>query len=114
MSDTNQDAYFKGKQQFDDFLSEYDTDYAAIFPSRAEVGSIYKMITANPISAERLKHIETGIGYAKTQVAVLTLCELQLISSNNGILVGHTVNKKSDLMSSVTYKKLYERVNLDE
>lgn len=114
MSNADQDAYFEGKQQFDDFLSGFDTDYAAIFPSRAEVGSIYKMITASPISTERLKYIDTTIGYAKTQASVKTLCELGLVSLNNGILVGHTSNQKNDLMNSVTYKKLYERVKSSE
>lgn len=114
MSDADQDAYFEGKRHFDDFLSGFDTDYAAVFPSRAEVGSIYKMITTSPISAERLKYIDTTIGYAKTQASVKTLCELGLVSLNNGILVGHTSNQKNDLMNSVTYKKLYERVNNGE
>lgn len=114
MANTDQDAYFIGKQHFDDFLSGYQTDYNAIFPSRVEVGSIYKMITASPISAERLKYINTGIGYAKTQAAVKTLCELGLISLNNGILVGHTTSQKSDLLNSDTYKKLYEGVNNGE
>jgi len=114
MSNSDQDAYFEGKRQFDDFLSGFDTDYAAVFPSRAEVGSIYKMITASPISAERLKYIDTTIGYAKTQASVTTLCELGLVSLNNGILVGHTSNQKNDLMNSNTYKKLYERVNNGE
>ncbi len=114
MSDTDQDAYFEGKQQFDDFLSDCDTDFAAIFPNRAEVGAIYKMITAAPVNVERLKYIESGIGYAKTQVAVQTLCELGLISLNNGILVSHTPSQKNDLMNSDTYKKLYERVSIDE
>lgn len=114
MSDTDQDAYFEGKQQFDDFLSDCDTDFTAIFPSRSEVGTIYKMITAAPVNVERLKYIESGIGYAKTQVAVQTLCELGLISLNNGILVSHTPSQKNDLMNSDTYKKLYERVSIDE
>ena len=114
MSDTDQDAYFEGKRQFDDFVSGFDTDYAAIFPNRAEVGSIYKMITANPISAERLKYIDTGIGYGKTQVSVETLCELGLLSLNNGILVSHNTQQKTDLINSDTYKKLYERVSIGE
>ena len=114
MANIDQDAYFEGKQLFDDFVSGYDTDYTAIFPTRAEVGSVYKMIMAGPISAERLRHVETDIGYGKTQTALKTLNELGLVSLNNGVWVGHTTNQKSDLMNSVTYKKLYEGVNTDE
>lgn len=111
MSESDQDVYFIAKQQFDDFLSGFDTDYAAVFPNRTEVGTIYKMITASPINAERIKYIDTGIGYAKTQTAIRTLCELGLVSLNNGIVVSHDVQQKTDLMNSATYKKLYERVN---
>ncbi len=113
-SEIDQDVYFEGKQQYDDFVSNMSTDYAAIFPDRAEVGTIYKMITASPIMAERLKYIDTKIGYAKTQIAVKTLMELGLISLNNGVLVTHTTNQKNDLMNSMTYKNLYERVNGNE
>ena len=114
MSNCNQDAYFEGRRQFDDFVSGYDIDYSVVFPNREEVGSVYKMINASPINYERLKHIDAPIGYAKTQVAVKTLCELGLVSVNNGILVGHTPNQKNDLMNSTTYKKLYEGVNGNE
>lgn len=111
MSDIDQELYFKGKQQYDDFISDCNTDFSEIFPDRAEVGGIYKMITSSPINAERLKYIDTKIGYAKTQIAVETLCELGLVSFNNGVLVGHTTTQKTDLMNSKTYNKLYERVN---
>lgn len=114
MSDVDQDLYFENKRLFDDFVSGYDTNFAEIFPDRAEVGSVYKTITASPVKVERLKHIDTKIGYAKTQIAVKTLCELGLVSLNNGILVSHTPSQKNDLMNSDTYKKLYERVKDNE
>jgi len=69
------------------------------------------MITASPVNAERLKYIDTKLGYAKTQIAVKTLSELGLISLNNGVLIGHNPNQKNDLLNSATYKKIYERVN---
>lgn len=114
ISDTIDDAYFESCQQYDDFISGNDTDYKAIFPDRAQVGGIYKLINSGPIKAERLKYINTEIGYAKTQIAIKTLCELGLISLNNGILVSHNSQQKTDLMNSETYKKLYERVNNGE
>lgn len=114
MSDTIDDDYFKSCQQYDDFISGNNTDFAAIFPDREEIGGIYKLIKANPIKAERLKYINTEIGYAKTQVAVKILCELGLISLNSGILVNHDLQEKTDLMNSKTYRELYERVNNGE
>lgn len=114
MSGADQNAYFESKQQFDDFVSGSITDYASIFPSRAEVGAVYKQITAAPVKYERLKYINTELCYAKTQIAVKTLCELGLVSLNNGILVSHNTQQKTDLINSDTYKKLYERVNNGE
>ena len=111
MSAQNQDEFFAEKQQYDDFISNTITDYTAIFPDRAEIGSVYRLITASPINAERIKYIDTKIGYAKTQIAIKALCELNLVSLNNDVLVAHSLNQKTDLMNSVTYKKLYERVN---
>lgn len=114
MSDINQDLYFADKQNFDDFVSGVLKNYATVFPSREAVGSVYKMIMASPVKYERLKYLNTEYGYAKTQIAVKTLCELGLVSLDSGILVGHTAQQKSDLMQSATYKKIYERVNQGE
>lgn len=111
MSDVDQDEFFKQKAQYDDFISGNNTDFADVFPDRAEVGGIYKMINASPMKFERLKYINTQIGYAKTQIALKTLCELGLVSNNNGILANNNLQQKTDLMNSDTYKKLYERVN---
>lgn len=114
ISDTIDDAYFESCQQYDDFISGYTTDFMEILPDRTQVGVIYKLINANPIKAERLKYINTEIGYAKTQIAIKTLCELGLVSLNNGILISHNLQQKTDLMNSETYKNLYERVNNGE
>lgn len=114
ISDTIDDAYFESCQQYDDFISGYTTDFMEILPDRTQVGIIYKLINANPIKAERLKYINTEIGYAKTQIAIKTLCELGLVSLNNGILISHNLQQKTDLMNSETYKNLYERVNNGE
>ncbi len=110
----DQDKYFESKQCFDDFVSGYKTDFLQILPDRTQIGNVYKYITANPINAKRIEYFDMNMGYAKTQIALKTLCELGLLSINNGIIVGHTTNKKTDLMNSATYKKLYEGVNGDE
>ncbi len=114
LSAIDQEQYFADKQKYDDFISGYDTDFAEIFPSRAEVGSVYKLINAAPIKKERISNINTDISYAKTQVALDTLCELELISLNNGVYISHNSQQKNDLLNSKTYKRLYERVNDDE
>lgn len=107
----DQEKYFKSKRIYDDYMSGYNTDLSAVFPDRAEVGGIYKMITASPVKSERLKYINTEIGYAKTRVAVKTLCELDLVTLSGGILTSNINREKTSLLNSQTYKKLYERVN---
>ncbi|MBR3968114.1 MAG: single-stranded-DNA-specific exonuclease RecJ [Clostridia bacterium] len=114
MSDVDQDAFFESKQNFDDFVSGVLNDFTTVFPTREAVGSVYKMILASPIKYERLKFINTEIDYAKTQISVKTLCELGLVSLDNGILVAHKAEQKNDLMNSITYKKLYKEVNQGE
>ena len=54
------------------------------------------------------------LGYAKTQIAITTLCELELVSENNGVLAAVNVSRKTDLLNSKTYKSIYERVNENE
>lgn len=111
MADVNQDEFFAEKIKYDDFISGNSTDLNEILPDRSQVGSIYKMITSAPQNAERLKHINTEIGFAKTLVALKTLCELGLISQKNGVLSANSVSNKTDLMNSNFYRKLYEGVN---
>ncbi len=111
LSAIDQEQYFNGKQKYDDFVSGYDIDFAEIFPDRTEVGSVYKLINSAPIKKERIDNLNMDIGYAKTQIALDTLCELELISLNNGVYISHNSKQKNDLLNSKTYKKLYERVN---
>lgn len=109
------DKYFKSKFAYEDYLSFDTLDVDCVFPTRAEVGEVYKLVLAGPINQDRLNYLKCGdLGYAKTQIAVKTLCELRLISEKNGILIASNVKQKTDLLNSVTYKKLYERVNGDE
>lgn len=114
LSEFDQESYFMHKQQYDDFVSGYDIDFTEIFPTRAEVGGVYKLINTSPIKRERLNNVNIGINFAKTQVALDTLCELELISLNNGVYVSHNSQQKNDLMNSKTYKRLYEGVNGNE
>ncbi len=111
LSAIDQEQYFNGKQKYDDFVSGYDIDFAEIFPDRTEVGSVYKLINSAPIKKELIDNLNMDIGYAKTQIALDTLCELELISLNNGVYISHNSKQKNDLLNSKTYKKLYERVN---
>ena len=115
MSDFNDDAYFEGKCSYEDYISFGMLDGSDIFPTREQVGEVYRLVTAVPIKNERLEFLKNGdLGYAKTSVATTALCELGLVSQNHGVLTGHPTAQKTDLLNSKTYKDIYERVNKSE
>ncbi len=106
----NQDELFESKMNYEDFMCGMDADIPAILPDRAQVGSVYKFISRAPVNTERVKYLFMNeLGYAKTQVAITTLCELGLVSLSNGVLSANKTEIKTDLMNSKTYKILCER-----
>lgn len=116
MSSIDESAYFDSKCNYEDFIS-FGTikNECDIFPTRQQVGDIYKLICASPINAQRLNYIKNlDLGYAKTNIATTTLCELGLISQKDGVLIGNRQVQKTDLINSKTYKTIYERVNNSE
>lgn len=115
ISGVDDDAYFESKRQYEDFISFDTEDCSDIFPTRAQVGEIYKLITLGPVKQDRVAYLKnTDLGYAKTKVAITTLCELGLVSEKDGILIANNTNQKTDLLNSKTYKSIYERVSRDE
>ena len=115
LSGADDDAYFESKKQYEDFMSFGNASYNDIFPTRAQVGEVYKNITACPVRHERIIYLKNkDLGYAKTQIAITTLCELELVSEKNGVLAAVNVSRKTDLLNSKTYKSIYERVNENE
>lgn len=111
MSDTDYDDVFRGRVLIEDYLSGRDTDPAALFPVREQVGSVYRLIAGQGIHQDRLKYLYSkDIGYARTQIAVKVLCELGLVTKKDGWLSASDVHCKANLMSSATYKKLCKEV----
>ncbi len=113
MSDTDDDRLFYELNCFNDYKSGLDTDFAVLFPTREQVGEVYKYIMNSAASEEKIKYAKLKtLGIAKTQIAVETLCELGLVKNIDGKLSADTSAAKTDLMNSNMYKSLYERVNL--
>ena len=111
LSGMDENAYFESKEKYDSYMSGRTTDYAAILPSRAQVGEVYKYICRGGVSAERVKYIFMNeLGFGKTHIAITTLCELGLVSNADGILCP-AANTKTDLLNSPTYNALWEKVN---
>lgn len=112
MSETDDERLFYELSCFDDYKSGMDTDFAAIFPTREQVGEVYKYIMGNKPNVEKVIYAKLKtLGVAKTRVAIQALCELGLVI-NGECLTANANAPKTDLMNSDTYKLLYERVNL--
>lgn len=111
MSDTDYGDVFRGRALIDDYFSGRNSEPDTLFPTREQVGSVYRLIAGHAVRTERLKYFyDKQVGYAKTQIAVTVLSELGLIAENDGILSACDVHGKSDLMNSETYKKLCKEV----
>lgn len=115
LSGTDDDALFESKRAYEDFICDKEDDLSIVFPDRAQVGGIYKFISQQAVSEERLKYLFINdIGYARVNVAVTTLLELGLISKTGNMLSAKTPQQKTDLLNSKTYKYIYERVKNNE
>ena len=110
----DEEKLFSDIFEFDNYIScnKYAPD--VLFPSRQEVGEIYKAICKMPSVEERiLQRFLKTCGFAKTQTALKTLVELGLIYKENGVY-GALSSTKTDLLNSATYKQLSERVKCSE
>ena len=107
---------FKDIFLYDDFISGSQTEYSALFPTREQVGEIYKYILGKKVLSDRIKYVFlNSIGFAKTSVALKTLEELGLIVIGaDGFIYASSENKKTNLMNSPTYKYLSERSGRNE
>ncbi len=110
MSGTDDSKLFEQIVAYDDYKSGADCNSDKLFPTREEVGAVYKTLLGGAVTAERMKQLFlNSFGFAKTQIAVDVLCELGLVSNVNGILSAPRGAPKTDLMCSEIYKNLYER-----
>lgn len=109
-SDTNEEKLLWDTAQFDSFMCGKNFDTVTLFPSREEVGEIYKYIHKLPSNEEMIvENFINVFGFAKTKVSLKTLCELGLVSCEKGVYMSLNA-PKTDLMNSDTYKKLSEGV----
>ena len=116
MNGTADDKLFKDIYNFDDFSSGKEIDYNEILPTREQVGEIYKYICRGNVLHDRIKYVFiNSIGYAKTEIAIITLEELGLIKKGqNGYINAIPNAEKTNLINSPTYKLLCERSGNNE
>lgn len=111
MNGTDDEKLFKEISILNDFFSGEAVDTALIFPTRQEVGEVYKYISEKSSSIDRIKYaFINSLGFGKTSVAIKTLEELGIIEKNkNGVYFAVKGTAKTNLINSPTYKKLSER-----
>ena len=111
MNGTDDDKLFSDIYNLSDFCSGGSADYKDILPTREEVGEVYKYILKGNILSDRVKYnFINSLGYAKCEIAVITLEELGLIRKDvNGYLCAERSAQKTNLINSPTYKLLCER-----
>lgn len=111
MSGTDDERLFKEIDSLNNYMSgrEFDTDL--LLPSRAEIGVIYKFISATSTTEDRIKYVHLStVGYAKTVISLMTLTELGLIIKDGlGVYRTAGVHTKTELKSSSVYRGLLER-----
>lgn len=103
----DEDSYFKTLFELDDYLSGFNKNTSSIFPSREEVGIIYKNILNKNVLEERLKYnFASTLGCAKTYAALAVLKELNLAKCESHRYYGINTKVKTSLENSKIYNKL--------
>ncbi|MBR7133256.1 MAG: single-stranded-DNA-specific exonuclease RecJ [Clostridia bacterium] len=110
------DKVFEDLSLFNAFCAGKELDTTPIFPSREEVGSIYRFVCEKKVLSDRIKYIFMNkIGYGKTCAAIKTLEELKLIEKDaKGFYSAVNGAPKTSLTASPTYKLLSERSSFNE
>lgn len=110
MSETDDESLFKSVCEYNNYMSGNEFCFDLIYPTREEVGEIYKKICEEEVLPERIKYIFMNkIGFAKVSISLTVLEELGLIVKNNKGLYKAVKDIKTNLLNSQTYRNLSER-----
>ena len=109
LSEYNEEELFSDIEKCDCLFSGIDIDFSSITPDRAEIGEVYKSITAVKSREFIINRFLKTLGYAKTYIAIEILCELSLIRSDNSLLYPMKNVAKTNLNNSPLYKRLNEK-----
>ncbi len=110
MNGTDDDILFDSVAEYNNYMSGNEFDIKQVFPTREEVGGIYKKILEEDILPDRIKYIFMNkLGFAKVCVSLTVLEELGLIVKTEKGLYKAVAGIKTNLANSPTYKQLQER-----
>ncbi len=100
-------AFFSDLENYHAFKSLKSYNALALTPTRSEVGEIYRAITRNGISREKIINLFLKkIGYAKTMISLEILCDLKLITIKNSKCFALENAEKTNLLNSGIYSAL--------
>lgn len=109
MNGTDDRKLFSDIANYNNFMSQKPYDVKSLTPTREEVGTVYKALTQNKISKDRILYSNiNAIGYAKTLISLSVLEELGLIIFENGKYHANLSAPKTNLINSELYKFLTE------
>ncbi len=109
LANINDEILFSDIINFDAFKAKGEYDALKITPTRAEIGNIYRAITKNGILSDTVvNQFLSGLGYAKTKIALEVLLQLGLIEYKNSKYYLLQTTAKTDLLNSKTYSTLVE------
>ncbi len=116
VSGTDDDLIFQDICAVKDFSAGIKVETNSIYPSREQIGCIYRYICESPVLEDRIKYIFiNNVGYGKTVMALRVLEELDLIQKNaKGVYKAAQNAAKTNLANSATYKILGERSGNDD
>lgn len=107
LNGTDDDTFFSDFSNYQSFKSGREYNPITLTPTRNEVGAVYRAVTKDGISNDRLINIFLkDLGFAKTKTALDVLCELSLISFSNSKYYAKDNTEKTNLLNSQTYKLL--------
>lgn len=107
LNGTDDDKFFSNFSNYQSFKSGREYNPITLTPTRNEVGAVYRAVTKDGISNDRLINMFLkDLGFAKTKVALDVLCDLSLISFSNSKYYAKANTEKTNLLNSQIYKLL--------
>ncbi len=106
-SGIDDEKLFYDIENYNLLLNKCECNAQSITPSRNEVGEVYKYITQNGISKDKIiNHFINNLGFAKTSISLDVLHELELIIYKDNFYFKNINAPKTNLQNSAFYNKL--------
>jgi len=107
VSGIDDNILFSDIENYNLLLNEREFNAKSITPTRNEVGEVYKFITQNGVSKDKIIYnFINKLGFGKTCVSLDVLTQLGLINKSQNIYTKNLSAPKTNLQNSKFYNKL--------